>query len=48
MIALEVVDTDVLPSDIAFDVFMATVTARDLSPFEYQLYQWHRLRGSAA
>lgn len=43
-----VTDDDVLPSDIAFDVFMATVTPRDFSEFEFQLYQWHRMRGQAA
>lgn len=36
-----------LPCDAAFEVYLATITAADLSPFEYQLWQWHRLHGSA-
>ena len=37
-----------LPSDTAFQIFLATITARDLSAFEFDLFQFHRLRGAAA
>jgi hypothetical protein len=31
-----------LPSDVAFEMFLATVTEADLSPYELDLYRHHR------
>ncbi|WP_162940000.1 hypothetical protein [Gryllotalpicola protaetiae] len=36
-------DEPLLPSDYAFTNFIATVTAKDLSPYEWALYQYFRL-----
>ena len=37
-----------LPCDTAFEVFMATVTETDLSPFEVLLYRHHRFEALKA
>lgn len=40
--------TDVTEADIAFAVFLATVTEADLTDWEYRLYRYHQLLGNRA
>lgn len=35
----------VLPSDTAFEVFLATVMPSDFNDWEFQLYRFHKLTG---
>lgn len=35
-------DIEPTSSDIAFEVFLATITEQDLNPFEQALYRHHR------